>query len=150
MTSYIIYHICVRLLRFARSTPKGNSRASTSGTSKSDSSHAFFILILEQERSSLIKPHFCMSKQIILHDVETGREVRVNALTLKIETVVIAGDWNECASATISEPSTASLINGLNNLTWTPIRWIEEDGKEQFARVIEHPNVINEKRKNLI
>lgn len=91
-----------------------------------------------------------MSKQIILHDVETGREVRVNALTLKIETVVIAGDWNEYTSAAITETTTGSAINGLNDITWTPIRWTEEDGKEHFARVIEHPNVINEKRKNLI
>lgn len=91
-----------------------------------------------------------MSKQIILHDVETGREVRVNALTLRIETVVIAGDWNECTSMAITEPAIEALINKAKNVKGTPIRWRDENGKEQFAKVVELPDAIRDKKKNLI
>ena len=89
-------------------------------------------------------------KIIILHDAESGREVRVNALTVKIESGVIADGWHECTSAAISEPSIPSLINRAKDMSWPSIRWTEDDGKEQFAKVVEQPEVIRDKKKNLI
>lgn len=91
-----------------------------------------------------------MTKYIILHDANSGCEVRVNALTLKIETVVIVGDWNECTSATITEPAIEALINNAKDVKGTPIRWLDENGKEQFAKVVEQPDVIRDKKNNLI
>ncbi|MCH5318862.1 MAG: hypothetical protein J1E38_04040 [Paramuribaculum sp.] len=85
-----------------------------------------------------------MPKEIILHDVESRREIRVNALTLRIYSDVISGDWVECNSAILKDIDSASTIEKIRNIKGTPIRWTDENGNEHYARVVEQRNVINE------
>lgn len=87
-----------------------------------------------------------MPKCITLHDAETGQEIKVNAFNLKIESIVIASDWVECAAGVPKELS--SNLN-TNNIKGTPIRWVDENGKEHTRKVIESPNVIKERKNNI-
>lgn len=81
-----------------------------------------------------------MPKEIILHDAESQREIKVNYLTIKIESDVITDGWKECSSAVINE--VAPSIDTIRDKKGTPIRWTDETGKDHFARVIEHPDII--------
>lgn len=90
-----------------------------------------------------------MYKEILLHEAESGREIGVNALTVKTENIVNVGDWKEYISHTSSEINSCQNVNKLSEIKWTPIRWKDGQGRNHFAKVLETPQEINEMLRNI-